>query len=155
MGRRKEGIRETEEGKNFLTVIYPDSESYDCELLLNRLEAFGWDKWYYILHDQDFYTERDIDRWETRNKEPAPFKDGELKKPHYHIIACMESSRTLLNAAKKFGVPTNMVERVRCLKDSIQYLTHQNYSESEKHHYTEDQIITNSPETLEKLYYKL
>ena len=147
MGRRKQEFRETEEGKNFLCIIYPDSESYDYQLILNRLESF-WDKWYYIYHDKDFYTELDKDRYETRNKEKAPFEVGEIKKPHYHIIGSLNSSRTLANASTKFGIPSNMVERVGNFKKSVQYLIHAN--NPEKYQYDKKEIITNDDE-LEKV----
>ena len=37
--------------RNFQGVIYPDSQSYDCQEVLSKLAQFS--DFAYILHDQD------------------------------------------------------------------------------------------------------
>lgn len=131
---------ERKEGKNFQCVLYPDSESYNCQLLLNRLSYF-WDKFYYILHDSDTYTELDYDVYKEENKKEPDWKIGDKKKKHYHVIGSCNSNMTLGRASIKFGVESNMVERCKSLKGSIQYLIHKN--NPEKYQYGIDEIITN------------
>lgn len=131
---------ERKEGKNFQCVLYPDSESYNCQLLLNRLSSF-WDKYYYILHDRDTYSELDYDVFKEENKREPDWKIGDYKKKHYHVIGYCKSNMTLGRASIKFGVESNMVERCKSLKGSIQYLIHKN--NPEKCQYGIDEIITN------------
>lgn len=127
---------ERQEGKNFQCVIYPESESYDYKLLLERLPYF-WDKFYYIEHDKDTYTEIELDK----KSDNEDIEVGKPKKKHIHIVAHSESNLLLGRAAIKFGVPSNMVERCKSLKGSIQYLIHKN--NPEKYQYGIGEIITN------------
>lgn len=149
MGRPRKNYteRELEEGKHFLTVLYPDSETYDCNLLLARLESW-WDEWFYILHDKDFYTEYDYDRYKLEEKEEPPWVVGELKKPHYHIIGHVEGKCVLGRAAIKFGVPSNDVQKIGNYKKAIQYLIHLN--NPEKYQYDKAEVNSNVLEKLEK-----
>lgn len=137
---RKYNDREYQEGKNFQCILYQDSESYDCKLLLARLEYF-WDKFYYILHDKDVYTEYDYDKYLMDYQDLPIWKVGELKKPHYHVVCHNESNMTLGRASTKYGIPSNMVERCKSLKSSVQYLIHLN--NKDKFQYHTEEIITN------------
>ena len=40
------------QGRNFLGVLYPNSESYDCQKVLSRIEDTFVD-FAYIVHDMD------------------------------------------------------------------------------------------------------
>ena len=116
--------REKQQDYKFQCILYPDSKEYDCEILKNRLGSF-WDHAVYILHDKDFYTETDVDLWKADHKsDDCPFGVGELKKPHYHVIAWKKSPLLLGCAADKFGIDSNMVQRVKSLKGAIRYLIH-------------------------------
>lgn len=53
------------QSRTFLGVLYPDSEGYDCEKVLLRLQD-TFEELSYITHDMD------VD------------ENGELKKPHIH-----------------------------------------------------------------------
>ena len=56
----------SEKSRTFLGVLYPDSESYDCASVLDRLSDV-FEEWAYITHDMD--TE----------------EDGEVKKAAYTL----------------------------------------------------------------------
>lgn len=114
----------------------------------DRLNSF-WDEWYYILHDKDAYTEKDVEEWNIKNNGVCPFGIGELKKPHYHVIGCLKNPTILKCAAKKFGVSSNHVQKVGKLSKAIQYLVHRN--NEEKYPYPVDEIRCKS-RNLEKYF---
>lgn len=132
--------REEQEGRCFLAVIYPDSEIYDFQIILNRLPYY-WDKYYYILHDKDVYLEYDWDKYIEDNGTVPDWKIGDSKKPHYHLIGY--TSPTILGrAAQKFGLPSNYIMKAdKTLKDNVQYLIH--IKEPWKYQYLREEIITN------------
>lgn len=143
MGRLSENYtkREQKKGRAWTCVIYPDSTEYDCETLLNRLDSF-WERWYYILHDQDTYTDDDLDKYTVEHKGEYPdWKIGDKKKPHYHVVAYVSSPCMLGRAAKKFGVESNNVQPVSKLKDMVQYLIHLN--NPNKYQYRPEEVISN------------
>lgn len=144
--------REQKTSRCFLAVIYPDSETYDFEILLNRLPYY-WDNFYYILHDKDKYLELDYDEYMADNGKEPEWKIGDLKKPHYHLIGYC-SPTTLGRASIKFGLPSNYVQiAVKPLKDNIQYLIHR--KEPWKYQYEVEEIITNDNEISTKLRVKV
>lgn len=145
MGRPKKNYseRELRQSRNFTALLYPDSEDYDCQLLLNRLESFwGTGHFYYILHDRDAYSETDVDKWCLENdSSDCPFIVGELKRPHYHVVTSVPDPLLLGRASTKFGVSSNYVQTVKRLKTAVQYLIHLN--NPEKFQYSPSEIITN------------
>lgn len=132
--------REQKQGRSFTTEFYPDSSSYDCQLLLNRLPYY-WEKYYYILHDKDVYTVDDYDKYVTENKEEPIWSVGDLKKAHYHVIGYTSSPCMLGRAAKNFGVPSSNVFKVERHKEAVQYLIHLNHPN--KYQYLPEELITN------------
>jgi hypothetical protein len=108
-------------GRNFLGVVYPDSESYDCSEVLNKLSGFK--DYAYILHDLD------VD------------ENGELKKPHYHWLVSYGEVTTLSNVAKLLGVPENSVEVCRSYRATLLYMVH--LSSPDKHQYSIDELQGN------------
>ena len=153
MGRKPADYseREREQDYKFQCILYPDSETYDCEILKNRLSSF-WDHSLYILHDKDFYSELDVDAWMAANKsEDCPFQVGELKKPHYHVVAWNKSPILLGNAATKFGLDSNYIQRTKSLKGAIRYLIHKD--NPEKFQYDAAAIIRNDVEEKELMVY--
>lgn len=138
---------EQKQARNFIFVLYPDSESYDCQLLLNRLPHF-WDSFYYILHDRDVYTESDYDSFVVENKGSTPdWKIGDLKKPHYHVVVHSDSPVMLGRAITKSGLSSG-VFICKDLKSQVQYLIHMNHPS--KYQYHPEEIITNAT-NLQKL----
>lgn len=142
MGRPSKDYTEREQQQDykFQCILYPDSESYNCDILLNRLGSF-WDHAVYIKHDKDFYTETEVDLWKAENKsDECPFEIGELKKPHYHVVAWTNKKPLLLgNAATKFDIESNLVQRTKSLRGSIRYLIHKD--NPEKYQYSFEDLI--------------
>ena len=154
MARLKKGYtpRELKESRCFLALIYPDSDAYDCDLIINRLPYY-WDNFYYIFHDKDVYLELDHDKFVAENSREPDWKIGDPKKPHYHLIGYC-SPTTLGRAATKFGLPSNYVQVAeRSLKDNVQYLIH--LKEPWKYQYSEEEIITNDGQISIKLRVKV
>lgn len=90
--------------RSYLGVLYPDSESYDCEKVLGRIKEF-FDKSCWCLHDKD------VD------------ENGELKKPHIHWVA-QRSACTLDFVATSLELAPNSIEYCRKFKRAIRYLIH-------------------------------
>lgn len=152
MGRPKKSYtdRELSEGRNFWCIVYPDSEIYNPEIVINRLGTY-FDEYYWILHDRDVYTELNYDKAKALlNGEEPPFQPGDRKKAHYHLIGHVNSPCTLGRASIKFGVPSNDVQKLDSLKDAVIYLTHRN--DSQKTQYTEAEIITNCSDKVERFF---
>lgn len=140
MGRlaKEYSDRELTQGRAFQCILYPESKEYDCNLLLNRLDSF-WDKAWYVLHDLDSYTESEFEEWKIKHpEEDCPFKSGDLKKAHYHVIGFRESPLILGLAAQKFGVSSNHVQKVKNVKSAVRYLIHKD--NPDKHQYDVDKI---------------
>lgn len=133
--------RESEEDYKFLGILYPDSESYNCDERLAMMQN-SWSEYSYILHDKDVYTITDVDKWNLDHSDIAcPFKDGDLKKPHYHFVVKFSSPILLGRAAKILGIPSNDVQRCKSYKSSLRYLIHAD--NSEKFQYSADSICSN------------
>lgn len=118
--------REKQQDRKFTCIWYPDSKDYDVEILKNRLSSW-WDHAVWILHDHDKYTQLEVEKWQAENdSDECPFKEGDLKKPHYHVIAWQDKSPVMLGTAAytKFGVDSHIVQRVKSLKGAIRYLVH-------------------------------
>lgn len=93
------------QGRVFQGVIYPDSDTYDCQSVLFLLpDVFV--EYAYILHDKD------VD------------EQGELKKAHYHWLGTRSSPVALSTIAKQLGVPQNSVEFARSYRAFLRYMIH-------------------------------
>lgn len=86
----KDGIKD----RKFQGVLYPDSESYCCDDVLNILKS-TFPEFAYILHDKD------------------TDENGELKKPHIHWVGRLKAARYLAALADDLGIAENMIERCR------------------------------------------
>lgn len=69
--------------------------------------------------------------WITHDKDKGP--DGELLKPHVHILCHFGNARYFSGIAKELGVPEGAVNRVDNPEKAFAYLTHDN--NPEKHQY--------------------
>ena len=149
MGRPKKKYtdRELTEGSNVWCIVYPDSDIYDSKLIINRLDCY-WDEYFWIFHDRDVYTELNYDKFKAMTGEEPPFKIGDHKKAHYHLIGHVNSPTLLSRASVKFGVPSNDVQKLDSLRDAVIYLTHRN--DSQKTQYDQSEIITNASDKVEK-----
>ncbi len=97
----KDGIKD----RKFQGVLYPDSESYCCDDVLNILKS-TFPEFAYILHDKD------------------TDENGELKKPHIHWVGRLKAARYLAALADDLGIAENMIERCRSFDAFIRYLIH-------------------------------
>lgn len=109
--------------RSFAGTLYPDSESYDCEILLSTIRSKFID-WAYILHDKD------VD------------KNGELKKPHIHWVG-RATPRCLSVVSNFLGLPENDIEVVKNFDNMVMYLIHLN--DIDKFQYSPDDVETNLP----------
>lgn len=107
--------------RSFAGTLYPDSESYDCELLLSVIRSKFID-WAYILHDMD------------------TDDNGVLKKPHIHWVG-RATPRFLSVVANFLGLPENNIEVVRNFDNFVCYLIHLN--DIDKYQYSPDDVETN------------
>lgn len=147
--------KETEltEGKNWTCILYPEEFGDSIEYILRRLspESGFWSEgaeFWYILHDQDIFTEDDLEEYKATHNGAVPeWNAGDHKKPHYHVVVHNSSNCIKRNAVRKFGVPENYVRKVGNLKQMVRYLVHRD--NPEKLQYTEDQVITNASGKLE------
>lgn len=100
-----------------LCEIYSTHDHLTEERIIEVLEKYkSIDKYVYILHDKDVYTEEEIN-----NNPNNTGKVGEFKKPHWHVYIHMTSSRTLYDIGKWFGVEWNYVTPPRDTKKSDQF----------------------------------
>lgn len=117
---QKDGIKD----RKYQGVLYPDSESYCCDDVLNILKS-TFPEFAYILHDKD------VD------------ESGELKKPHIHWVGRLKAARYLAALADDLGIAENMIERCRSFDAFIRYLIHAD--DPDKFHYPLEAVISTFP----------
>ena len=110
------------QSRNFLGVLYPDSTTYDCDKVLNRIED-AFTEYAYILHDMD------------------TDENGELKKAHYHWCGKRSTPAPISTVANALGVEQNAIEFCKRWKSSLRYLVHAD--NQEKHQYSLDDLFAN------------
>lgn len=108
--------------RNFLGVLYPDSESYVCEEVLAALDD-TFKEWAYVLHDNDLN------------------EDGTPKKPHYHWIGRRATPVPISTVSNSLHVAENSIEFCRKWKQSARYLLH--LDSPDKASYDSDSVISN------------
>lgn len=110
-------------------VLYPDSDTYKFELVLDNLKSY-FSNWYYIIHDED--------------KE----SDGNYKKTHIHWVGVCKTDDGKNSPVPKaavataLGVADNYIQDCRSLAGAVQYLAHAN--DDDKHPYPIESIQSNS-----------
>lgn len=106
---------------HFVAMLYPDSESYDCnEVLENLPKAFS--EYAYILHDRDLND------------------DGTIKKPHYHVYG-KRSQSTISSVAKALGIAPNYIQFCKSRRGDLRYLIH--VDDPDKAQYLPEEVISN------------
>ena len=109
--------------RKFCGILYPDSESYNCEDVLLHLYDY-FQEAAYILHDKDL-------------------EDGKPKKPHYHWVGRLRYGVTLETIQRKlsvFGVSGNFVRKCKSFKGAVRYLIHAD--DIDKFQYSVDSVTT-------------
>lgn len=110
------------QSRAFLGILYPDSETYDCQKVLVRLED-AFEDWSYITHDMD------VDG------------NGELKKPHIHWVGKRKTPAPLSTISNALGVPERDIEFCKSYKYSLRYLVHAD--NPEKYQYDPKLVTSN------------
>lgn len=154
MARRKlyNTDHEHEQSRIFQIILYPDSESYNCDEVIDNATKY-FPEYAYILHDEDIWTELDKVEYEKKHKDKEfPYKVGDKKKPHIHLLISKEERQNIQLglAARLLNIPSNYVEKVYERNGAFQYLTHVNYPE--KHQYNIEDIVTNIQDIRKKYF---
>lgn len=124
--------REREMDRKFTAILYPDSEEYDYNEVIDKLTGLGYDEWAYIVHDRD---KKD---------------DGSPKKAHVHVILKKSTPTALGTVARQLGIPSNYVQRVRNWKRMVLYMTHDEQDDKVK--YELEELISSDPKKFESYF---
>lgn len=89
----------------FTGVLYPDSESYDYQVILGVL-ADVFPEFAYILHDQDVDAK------------------GNPKKSHVHWLGRLENPTTIGGISLRTTLPAHDIEAGKSFKALVRYLVH-------------------------------
>ena len=103
--------------RNYNLVLYPQEDKSHNEALEYIKSHY---RYAYIIHD------RDID------------DNGELKKPHAHIVISFKNARSLTSLSVELNIEPNRIEACRDLDSSLCYLIH--YYDKEKFQYSCDLV---------------
>lgn len=89
----------------FTGVLYPDSKSYDYQVMLGVLSDV-FPEFAYVLHDQDVDAK------------------GDLKKPHVHWLGRLENPTTIGGVSLRTTLPAHDIEAGKSFKALVRYLVH-------------------------------
>lgn len=109
-------------------------------------------RWYWSYHDKDKYDQDLIDE-----KGNVLHHQGELKKPHYHILLYFKEGCTISSVSKKIGCTENMINFYKEGTDEnrldyrVRYLIHYKSKTEYKYEYDIEHITTND-ENIEKFF---
>ena len=101
---------------NFALLLYPDDITHKNALDIIK----GSYDYTYILHD------RDID------------ENGEIKKPHWHVILRFSNARWNTALVKELGITDNYIRPVKNFKNALLYLIH--YNDLDKFQYEVEEV---------------
>lgn len=102
--------------RNFCLVLYEEDETH-----LKAIEKIKENYDYAIIcHDRDVNSE------------------GELKKPHYHVVLRFNNPKWSSALASELGITENYLEESRSLKRSLLYLIH--FYDEDKFQYSIDDV---------------
>lgn len=96
--------------RKFCAVLYPDCEAHVA--CMEKLQTGGYN-FAAILHDQDVYEDGE--------------KQGELKKPHWHIVLKFPNAVWNEPLAKELGIEPRHLEQCKALDAALLYLVHAGY----------------------------
>ena len=107
--------------RKFELVLYPDSESYDIDSVLDSARSY-FPMWAYCLHDSDITD------------------DGLPKKDHIHFLGKLDDVRA---PAVDLQLPINSIANVKSWKAACRYLVH--LDSPTKFQYSIDDVISSFP----------
>lgn len=98
-------------------ILYPDNIAH--KMAIDKINVC----WTYkmILHDKD------------------TDENGELKKPHWHVIIQLETPQSDYYVSEKLCVPVNYIEQIISIKAAYDYLTHRYHPD--KYQYEDENLI--------------
>lgn len=135
--------RELTRSKTWSAILYPDATNYSCDEVLKNIKLQAY-KYAYILHNEDYYTQSDID--ESVDESII----GKPKKAHFHVVFFWDNVYQLGYIANRIGLPSNYLQKTESRSGAIQYLTHKN--NPEKHQYSISEITTNIEKIQSKFF---
>lgn len=122
--------------RNWCLVLYPEDETHkNC--IENLLK--GSYNYAAILHDKDTWLA----------DESPDHVEGELKKPHWHVVLVCGNARYRNGLAEELGIKPNYLEVCRGRDTALLYLVHDGYPE--KYQYDIDDCFGSLVPNLEKL----
>lgn len=97
-------------------LLYPDCEAHVKALqIIERSYDYA-----YILHDRDI------------------MENGELKKPHYHVLLRFPNATWSTKVCKDLGIQENYIEKPRSFNSALLYLIH--FNDTDKTQYSVDEV---------------
>jgi hypothetical protein len=96
-------------------LLYPEDSTH-----VEALEKIKAYEYALILHDKD------LD------------KDGNVKKPHYHVVLSLKNAQWCTAIAKELGITPNYIQQIRNEESALEYLIH--FNDDSKHQYTVDDV---------------
>lgn len=118
-------------GKCLCAILYPEDNPAHKQALDTLLKLYNC---LAIHHNADTYLWDEVDE-----KGEVIHAQGELKKPHYHIIIRFENARYISGVAKELGIEENLIQKCTNFNSYVQYLTHMD--EPLKHQYQVSDFI--------------
>lgn len=116
----------------FTLELYDGSDTLDFQSIIDIVKSINFYscKWYYIKHDKDYKS------------------NGELVKPHYHLLIKLENAicidniiKSLVNERGSYDAIKNDFSIVKSFKGCVRYLIH--YDDKNKFHYDLSDIVCN------------
>lgn len=124
--------------KYFCALLYPDSTTYDCDMIIKSLAQEHMTFAVSPIHDKDVE------------------KDGSKKKAHYHVLVAYSSATTLKNIRGWFnvcGLPETELHCVRVCASGVgyyRYLTHKDNPEKAQYSSKDIMVFNDSDELFKK-----
>lgn len=110
--------------RKYELVLYPDSESYDIDLVLNSALSY-FSSWAYCLHDSDIH------------------EDGTPKRNHFHLLGKLDDVRSPEVVCRDLSVPFNSISNIKNWRAACRYLVH--LDSPTKFQYPFDNVISSFP----------
>lgn len=148
---KKYTSREEIKGRCFQCIIYPDSEDYDCNDVLEDIKIKSV-QYAIAYHDKDQYSQVDYENYIEENNKNPDWNIGDPKKPHFHCILIFSNSKQLGLVASMIGIKQNYLQKVENKEGALQYLIHKNNPEKYQYNITD---VESNIVKLEKKYFDL
>lgn len=110
--------------RKFELVLYPDSESYNIDSVLDSALSY-FPVWAYCLHDSDIAD------------------DGTPKKEHIHFLGKLDDARYPDVICRDLQLPLSSIANVKSWKAACRYLVH--LDSPTKFQYSVDDVISSFP----------